>query len=108
MLSFECIKNEKSVYFLLTSAPCFGQLSRGAGLCCPINFLAGSFFARTLGSHYASALVLTINFLAVVLSGLFWATSPRYWPWLPIKLPRGDVFRLVLGSSSAVLDFAAH
>ena len=22
MLSFECIKNEKSVYFLLTSAPC--------------------------------------------------------------------------------------
>ena len=35
MLSFECIKNEKSVYFLLTSASCernlseIGQLRRG-------------------------------------------------------------------------------
>ena len=30
MLSFECIKNEKSVYFLLTSAfpACFGQHTR--------------------------------------------------------------------------------
>ena len=41
MLSFECIKNEKSVYFLLTSA---NQASRGLGFgqplllrraCCP-------------------------------------------------------------------------
>lgn len=41
MLSFECIKNEKSVYFLLTSASCernlseIGQLRRGEDVGCP-------------------------------------------------------------------------
>lgn len=41
MLSFECIKNEKSVYFLLTSANCerclsgIGQLKRGEEVGCP-------------------------------------------------------------------------
>ena len=41
MLSFECIKNEKSVYFLLTSASCernlseIGQLKRGEEVGCP-------------------------------------------------------------------------
>ena len=68
----------------------------------------------------------------MVFSDLFWAASPRCWTVLPIKLPRGKffartlgsryasgscaaqllprggVFRLVLGSSAAVLDFDAH
>lgn len=35
MLSFECIKNEKSVYFLLTSAD-FGQPASSPRLSCPI------------------------------------------------------------------------
>lgn len=37
MLSFECIKNEKSVYFLLTSAAgrMFGQQARRRGTGCP-------------------------------------------------------------------------
>ena len=35
MLSFECIKNEKSVYFLLTSAV-IGQLAPFQVLYCPI------------------------------------------------------------------------
>ena len=52
--------------------------------------------------------LLPNNFLAVVFSGLFWAASPRCWPLLPNRLPRGDVFRLALDSSSAVLDLAAQ
>lgn len=39
MLSFECIKNEKSVYFLLTSASRvedFGQPTSSPRLSCPI------------------------------------------------------------------------
>ena len=38
MLSFECIKNEKSVYFLLTSASLsvIGQLAPFQVLYCPI------------------------------------------------------------------------
>ena len=43
MLSFECIKNEKSVYFLLTSALLtshelgFGQLVPLLRACCPTS-----------------------------------------------------------------------
>lgn len=51
MLSFECIKNEKSVYFLLTSAP----LHR---VCCPNILLAdrrgagfGTFKTQNRGDH---------------------------------------------------------
>ena len=42
MLSFECIKNEKSVYFLLTSARGlgFGQLAPLHRVCCPNILLA--------------------------------------------------------------------
>ena len=53
-------------------------------------------------------ILLLFNFLAVVLSGLVLAAPTRCWTLLPIKLPRGGVFRLVLGSSAAVLNFAAH
>ena len=42
MLSVECIKNEKSVYFLLTSARGlgFGQLAPLHRVCCPNILLA--------------------------------------------------------------------
>ena len=47
MLSFECIKNEKSVYFLLTSAVCCPNIlladRRGAGF--------GTFKTQNRGDH---------------------------------------------------------
>ena len=47
MLSFECIKNEKSVYFLLTSARglAFGQPVPLLRACCPFSRVFG--FSRT-------------------------------------------------------------
>ena len=47
MLSFECIKNEKSVYFLLTSASLsvIGQLAPFQVLYCPIASLQKYFLA---------------------------------------------------------------
>ena len=111
---------------------CFGQLCRGAGLGCPINFLTGSFLLvlwaaplrwwTWLPNYFLAgsfllvlwaaatllALVLPNNSLAVVFSGLFWAALPRCWTWLPINFPRGKFFARTLGSSAAVLDSAAH
>ena len=79
-----------------------------AGLCYPLNFLAGSFLLVFWAAGTLLALVLPINFLAVVFSDLFWAALPRCWASLPNKLPRGGVFRLSLGSFAAVLALAAQ
>ena len=74
----------------------------------PIKLPRGKVFLVLWAAATLLALVLPINFLAVVFSGLFWAALPRCWASLPNYFCRGDVFRLALGSSAAVLTFAAQ
>ena len=87
---------------------CFGQLCRGAGLGCPINFLAGSFLLVLWAAPLRWWTWLPNYFLAGSFLLVLWAAATLLALVLPNKLPRGKFFARTLGSSAAVLDSAAH